>query len=147
MIDNDLQTAFGFSQSDKSPTVIVELSKSAQIHRVSAVFEAQDAQVDVLLLNELPRNTADLQFAKPDATVVTLPDERGMVTANFSVSSARYVVLRWKRKKWDDPLTVAEISAFSNDPADWTSDADVHLADNANSLTVTAPPDVGIISH
>src|ERR1700693_4248846 len=82
MIDNDLQTVFRFSESDKSPTVIVELAKSTQLHRVSAVFRAEDARLDVFLLNELPKNIADLQFAKPDASAVSLPDERGTVTAN-----------------------------------------------------------------
>src|SRR4029077_1858554 len=75
MIDNDLQTVFRFSESDKSPTVIVELAKSTQLHRVSAVFRAEDARLDVFLLNELPKDIADLQFAKPDASAVSLPDE------------------------------------------------------------------------
>lgn len=147
MIDNDLQTSFPFSESDQSPTVIVELAKTAQIHRVSTVFKAEDAQLDVMLLNELPKNLDDLQFAKPDISRVGLPDERGMITADFSVSSARFVVLRWKRNKRDDPFSVAEISAFSNDPADWISDAEVHLADNAKNLTVSEPPPVGVVSH
>lgn len=147
MIDNDLQTTFQFSESDTSPTVIVELSKSAHLHRVSTVFKSEDAQLDVMLLNELPKNLDDLQFAKPDISRVGLPDEHGVIAADFSVSSARFVVFRWKRNKRDEPFSVAEISAFSNDPADWISDADARLADNANSLTVTAPPNVGIVSH
>lgn len=145
MIDNDLQTTFGFSESDKSPTVIVELSKSAQIHRVSTVFKAEDAQVDVFLLNELPKDIADLQFTKPVATVVSLPDERGQVTVNFGVSSARYVVLRWKRKRWDNPFSVAEISAFSNDPVDWTDD-NARLASNSANTFNLAPPVVPVVS-
>jgi hypothetical protein len=140
MIDNDLQTVFRFSESDKSPTVIVELAKSTQLHRVSAVFRAEDARLDVFLLNELPKDIADLQFAKPDASVVSLPDERGTLTANFSVSSARYVALRWNRKRTQDPLTVAEISAFSNDPTDLISDQDTRLADNAKTFADPEPP-------
>ena len=147
MIDNDLQTTFQFSESDTSPTVVVELSKSAHLHRVSTAFKAEDAQLDVMLLNELPNNLDDLKFVKPDISRVALPDERGVMAADFSVTGARFVVFRWKRNKRDEPFSVAEISAFSNDPADWTSDADVHLVDNAKSLTITAPPNVGIISH
>ena len=147
MIDNDLQTSFPFAESDRSPTVIIELSKSAQLHRVSTVFKAEDAQLDVMLLNELPKNLDDLQFGKPDISRVGLPDERGMITADFSVSRARFVVFRWKRNKRDDPFSVAEISAFSNDPAEWVSDADVQLADNAKNLTIPEPPAVGVVSH
>ena len=133
MIDDDLQTTFQFSESDETPTVIVELAKSARLHRVSTVFKAEEAKLDVFLLNELPKNMADLQFAKPDASVVSLPDERGMVAVNLSVSSARFVALRWKRNKSQEPFTVAEISALSNDPADWISGEDVHLASNIAS--------------
>lgn len=140
MIDNDLQTLFQFPEADQSPTVIVELAKSTELHRVSAVFKAEDADLGVYLLNELPKDPADLRFAKPDASIVSVPDEHGMAAVNVSVSSARYVALRWKRKKSDDPFTVAEISAFSNAPTDLTSDGDPHLADNAKSFAATEPP-------
>ena len=147
MIDDDLQTLFRFSESDPSPTVIVELAKSTELHRVSTVFKAEDAELGVYLRNELPKDMSDLRFAKPDASVVTLPDERGMATVNVSVSSARYVVLRWKRKKSDDPFTVAEISAISNARTELIWDADPHLAENANSLVTQQPPTVGVVSH
>jgi hypothetical protein len=146
MIDNDLETAFQFSESDKSPMVVVELAKNAKLHRVSTVFKAEDTRLDVLLLNELPRNVGDLQFAKPDASIVDLPDERGKITVDFSVSSARYVVLRWKRSKWQEPFSVAEISAFSNDPADRIADQDPHLADNTSTFATFGPPTVGVVS-
>jgi hypothetical protein len=146
LIDNDLQTSFRFSESDKSPTVIVELAKSAQLYRVSAVFKAEDAKVEVFLFNKMPKDPGDLRFATPDASVVSLPDERGMVKVDFPVSSARYVALRWKRNTSQDPFTVAEISAFSNDPAERISDADVHLADNANSFATSLLPTIPIVS-
>ncbi len=147
MIDNDLQTAFRFSESDESPTVIVELAKSTDLHRVSTVFKAEDTELSVYLLNELPRDPSDLRFAKPNASVVGLPDERGMATVNVSVSSARYVALRWKRKNSQDPFAVAEISAFSNDPTDLISDQNAHLADNAKSFSALEPPIVPVVSQ
>jgi hypothetical protein len=147
LIDNDLQTVFRFSESDPAPTVIVELAQSAKLHRVNTVFKAEDAKVEVFLLNELPKNGDDLRFATPSATVVSLPDERGTVTVDFSVSSVRYVALRWKRNKRDDPFTVAEISAFSNDPADLTYEQDPHLADNASQYFIPEPPPVLVISE
>jgi hypothetical protein len=147
MIDNDLQTAFRFSESDKSPTVIVELAKSTGLHRVSTVFKAEDTELSVYLLNELPKDPSDLRFAKPNASVVGLPDERGMATVNVSVSSARYVALRWKRKNSQDPFAVAEISAFSNDPADLNFGDNVGLADNAKSFSALEPPIVPVVSQ
>jgi hypothetical protein len=145
MIDDDLQTQFQFSESDETPMVVLELSQSAQLHRVSTVFKAEDTRVDVILLNKLPKDVADLRFAKADASVVSLPDERGKVSVNFSVSSARYVAFRWKRNRRDEPFTVAEVSAFSNDPTDFISDQQLHLADNG-TFTVSGPPTIGVIS-
>ena len=146
MIDNDLQTSFQFSESDQSPTVIVELAKSTELHRVSAVFKAEDAELSIYLLNELPKDPSDLGFAKPNVSVVGLPDEHGMATVNVSASSARYVVLRWKRKRSDDPFTVAEISAFSNAPADLVFGEDPHLADNTNAFAAPEPPLIPVVS-
>jgi hypothetical protein len=146
MIDNDLQTVFRFSESDKTPTVIVELAQSARLHRVSTAFKAEDAQLDVYLLNELPKDPGDLRVAKPDASVNDRPDDNGMVNVNFSVSSARYVVLRWKRNRWQEPFEVAEISAFSNDPADFIFDQAPQLADNMSAAVLPAPPPVPVVS-
>ena len=146
MIDNDLQTVFRFSESDKSPTVIVELAKSAQLHRVSAVFKAEDAQLEVFLLNDLPKDPSDLRSATHAGPMIEIPDQRGMATVNFSVSSARYIALRWKRNKREDPFTVAEISAFSNDPTDLISDQDARLADNAKAFAVLEPPPIPVVS-
>jgi hypothetical protein len=146
LIDNDLQTFFRFSESDPAPTVIVELAQSAKLHRVGTVFKAEDAKVEVFLLNEMPKDRDDLRFATPNATVVSLPDERGTVTVDFSVSSARYVALRWKRNRREDPFTVAEISAFSNDSTGLIYDEDPHLADNTSGFTSSEPPPVGVVS-
>lgn len=146
MIDDDLQTVFQFSESDKSPTVIVELAKSAQLYRVGTVFKAEDAQLEVFLLNEFPKDPNDLRFATPAGSAIEIPDERGMVTVNFSVSSARYIALRWKRNNRQNPFTVAEISAFSSEPTDLISDADARLADNAKSFAAPEPPPVPFVS-
>jgi hypothetical protein len=146
MIDNDLQTAFSFSESDKSPTVIVELAKSTELHRVSTVFKAEHAELNVYLLNEFPKDPLDLRFAKPDATAVSPPDEHGMASVDVSVSSARYVALRWTRKGSKEPFTVAEISAFSHAQADFISNADPHLADNAHIVTAFQIPAIPVVS-
>ena len=147
MIDSDLQTAFRFSKSDKSPTVIVELARNANLHRVTTAFKAQEGvTLDVFLLNDLPKDANDLRFAKPVASIVDLPDNHGVMTADFAVSSARYVALRWTRKKWQEPFEVAEISALSNGPTDLTSNQEVRLADNINSFVAPAPPPIPVVS-
>jgi hypothetical protein len=69
-----------------------------------------------------------------------------MVTVDFSVSSARYVALRWSRNKWLEPFEVAEISAFSNDPTDLISDQDARLADNAKTFANPEPPPIPFVS-
>ena len=141
MIDNDLQTSFAFSRSDETPMAIVALAQSARLHRVTAVFKAEDSRVEILLLNELPKDAADLRSAAADASIVARPDERGVMVVDFSVSSARYVALRWKGTKSQEPLTVAEIGAFSNDPVEPGFDQDVRLATND-----TQPPLVPLLS-
>jgi hypothetical protein len=146
MIDNDLQTVFPFSESDRSPTVIVELAWNARLHRVSTVFKAEDAKLDIFLLDELPKDAADLRFATPHASVVELPDEHGTVSVDFSVGSARYVALRWTLTKWHEPFTVTQISAFSNEPPNVASDQDVRLAESANTFATTQLPSIPVVS-
>jgi hypothetical protein len=146
MIDDDLHTVFRFSESDRSPTVIVELAHSTRVHRVNASFKTEGARLDVYLLNEMPKNPADLQFAKPEASVVELPDEHGFVKVDFPAGSARYVALRWTRNRWREPFEVAEISALSNDPADLVFEQEVRLADNSGIFTTSPPPQVPVVS-
>jgi hypothetical protein len=144
MIDGDPQTVFPFSASDPSPTVMVELAQSEPLHRVTAVFRAENTRVDVYLLNELPKDANDLRLLTPTATIVDPPQDRGSATLTFSASNARYVALRWTRMRSGDPLTVAEISAFSYDPTNPISDQEVHLA--GPNFAVTGPPQVPVVS-
>jgi hypothetical protein len=147
MIDNDLGTAFRFSARDTSPTVIVELAQSPRLHRITAAFKAEDARVDVYLLNALPKNPDDLRFLTPLATIVDAPDNRGTASVDFTASGARYVALRWNRNKSQEPFEVAEISAFSNDPTDLMFGQDPHLAANTGpSFATTEPPTVPVVS-
>jgi len=147
MIDNDLTTTFRFSESDVSPTVIVELAQSVQLHRVRTVFKGENARLDIFLLNELPKNENDLRLAKPFASSVDLPKNQGMVTVDFSAGSARYVALRWTGNKSREPFQIAEISAFSNEPADWI-DSDPYLAANSGpNFFPSGPPPIPVISQ
>ena len=147
MIDNDLTTTFRFSESDKSPTVIVELAQSVELHRIRTVFKGDNARLDVFLLNELPKNENNLQLAKPFASTVNLPENQGTVTVDFSPGSARYVALRWTGNKSREPFQIAEISAFSNEPADWIA-SDPHLAANSGpNFFASGPPPIPVISQ
>jgi hypothetical protein len=143
MIDNDLGTVFRFSASDTSPTVIVELAQTVQIDRVSAAFSAEDARVNVYLLNEIPKDPGDLRFAAATATIVDPPQDHGIATVNFAANNARYVALRWIRNKSNGPFEVAEISAFSHAP----TDLEIQLASNSGpNFAATEPPLVPIVS-
>ena len=147
MIDNDLTTTFRFSDSDESPTVIVELAQSIELHRVRTVVKGANTRLNVFLLNELPKNENDLQFAKPFASTVDLPENQGTVTVDFSAGNARYVALRWTGNKSREPFQIAEISAFSNEPTDWI-DSDPHLAANSGpNFFASGPPPIPVISQ
>ncbi|MEP7015898.1 MAG: hypothetical protein ABI925_10695, partial [Verrucomicrobiota bacterium] len=69
MIDNDERTAFHFSKADLHPTVIVELAQGEDLTRVKALFDAEAAQVDVYLSNQLPKDAGDFGFLRPVASV------------------------------------------------------------------------------
>jgi hypothetical protein len=129
-IDNDRRTTFRFSNEDLHPTMIVELAGDQPVYRVSVVPGSQGGQVDVYLLNELPRNFGDLATVKPTATIVDLVVARE-TAVEFAPQLARYVALRWAQNK---PLVsapeVAEVSVFTKgDPP--------HIAD---ALAATDPP-------
>jgi hypothetical protein len=145
MIDNDPQTVFRFAASDSLPTVIIELAHSERLHRLSAVFQSENARLDFFLLNELPKNGRDLESVKPFASFVDRIENRGKASVDFAPNNARYVALRWTRYKSRDPFEVAEVSAFSNDPTDMDFSNSVHLAsDNGTNSggTVTDPPPI-----
>jgi hypothetical protein len=113
MIDNDLRTAFRFPGGDLHPTVIVELAQTEQIHRVSTVYEAEGARLDVYLLNELPKHPGDLRALKPIASVLD-PTNRGEAAVDFAPTGAHYVALQWTRQKsTSEKFRVTEISVLS----------------------------------
>jgi hypothetical protein len=110
--------------------MIIELADSQPLYRISVVPGSQGGQVDVYLLNKLPRNPGDLAAIKPTATIVDLVVARE-TAVEFAPQRARYVALRWTQNK---PLIsapeVAEVSAFTKgDPP--------HIAD---ALAATDPP-------
>ena len=52
-IDRDRRTAFQFSSSDPRPTLIVKLTESKPLHRVSVLVGSEAGKVDVYLLDEI----------------------------------------------------------------------------------------------
>jgi hypothetical protein len=99
-IDDDRRTVFLFSISDPRPTLIVKLTESKPVHRVSVVVGSQAGEVNVYLLDEA--SIADFGVARE-------------AMADFAPKSARYIALRWAlSKNYSHPLAVAEVSVFSN---------------------------------
>jgi len=112
-IDNDRRTVFQFSTSDPRPTVVVKLTESKPIHRVSVVPASESLKVDVYLLDELPRDLSNLDKIKPLTSIVDLVVGRE-AAVDFAPQKARYVVLRWTLSTTAvGPLKIAEISAFT----------------------------------
>jgi hypothetical protein len=135
-IDDDRRTVFQFSTSDPRPTVVVKLTESKPIHRVSVVPGSECRKVDVYLLNELPRDPSDLDRIKPLTSIVDLVVGRE-AAVDFAPQQARYVALRWTLSPAAvGPLKIAEISAFTKPDSSSPATA---LADPAISL-VMAPP-------
>jgi hypothetical protein len=143
-IDDDRRTTFRFSNEDLHPTVIVELAGNEPVYRVSVVPGSQGGQVDVYLLNKLPRNSGDLAAIKPTATIVDLVVARE-AAVEFAPTRARYVALQWTQNK---PLIsapeVSEISAFTKGNSPQMSDA--LAATDPPIYLVSGPPVIAPIS-
>ena len=116
MIDDDVATAFSFAQRDAHPTVVIALANHQTLHRVSAVYQMQQGQVEVYLMDELPAKPGDLTNARLIATVEDQAGE-GKAAINFDPHGARYVALRWTPEKATTrPFEVAEVAAFGTLP-------------------------------
>jgi hypothetical protein len=112
-IDDDRRTVFLFSSSDPHPTLIVKLTKSRPLHRVSVVVGSEAGKVDVYLLDEIRAGGSDLDKVKPVASIVDVGVAREALV-DFAPQNARYVALRWALpKNYSHPLAIAEIGAFS----------------------------------
>jgi hypothetical protein len=144
-IDDDRRTIFQFSDSDAHPTLIVKFNETRPVSRVSLVPESDVSQVNVYLLNELPRTPSDLDGLKPITAIVNLVVGRE-ATADFAPQSARYVAFRWMLASTSrGPARVAEVSAFAACDSHHSSDL-LALADLAASLQVVEPPEVPVVS-
>ena len=114
MIDDDATTTYQFSPNDAQPTVVIELSGSERLRRVSVIYDAEPGAMEVFPLNRAPEPGA-LDNLQP---VMTVKDETGAgkAVAEFNPRGARWVALRWKPagQKYRRSFTVAEIGAFSD---------------------------------
>jgi hypothetical protein len=157
LIDGNPRTAFRFSGADLHPTVIVQLARNEEVHRVGAIFDpAGTAKLDVYLLNELPKNPGDVGNTRPLTWIVS-QDNGDKAAINFEPMNVRYVAFRWTREKPSrSPFLVAEVSAFGVVPADQLPpalvDADVHLPEQSQGnvsdrLQIPAdPPTLVVVS-
>jgi len=113
-IDDDHRTTFRFSGDDPRPTLIVQLAENRPIHRVSTVVGSKSEEIDVYLLNELPRKPSDLDDLKPTASIIN-PGIAREASVDFAPQNARYVALRWTLSgTTPEALNVAEVSAFTH---------------------------------
>jgi hypothetical protein len=120
-IDDDRRTVFEFSTADSRPTLIVRVSGTKPIHRVSVVPGSETQKVDVYLLDESLRDPSELDKIKPLTSIVDLAVGRE-ASAEFAPQPARYVALRWTLATLaPGPFRLAEISVFTRaevlDPA------------------------------
>jgi hypothetical protein len=122
-IDDDRRTVFQFASSDPRPTVIIKLTDSKPIHRVSVVPGSASNKVDVYLLDELPRNLAELDKSTPFTSMIDLVVGKE-AAVDFPPQPARYVALRWTPALTvTGPFQVAEISAFTKGDPPHVADA------------------------
>lgn len=116
MIDDDVSTSFSFSPKDAHPTVVIALADRQSLHRVSALYQMKEGQLEVYLLDELGNIPGDLSGAKLIASV-TNPGRDGNAAIDFDARGARYVALRWTPKKAQtEPVEVSEIAVFGSVP-------------------------------
>jgi hypothetical protein len=145
VIDDDRRTVFQFSESESHPTLIVKLNETQQVRRVSLVPGSEALQVNIYLLDQLPRKGSDLGSLKPVTSIVNLVVGRE-AAADFAPQNAHYVVLRWiLAAPFAGSVKVAEVSAFAQTDSHRPTDL-LAAADPANSFQVIGPPDVAVVS-
>jgi hypothetical protein len=153
MIDGNQRTAFRFSGADLHPTVVVQLGRDEELHRVSAIFDPSGtAKLNVYLLNEPPKKPGDFGSGKPLTFVVKANDSK-RAAIDFAPTQVRYIVFRWTRTKasrW--PFEVAEVEAFglvSPKQLSFALGDEIHLPDengSARNHTVTSSADLPVIA-
>jgi hypothetical protein len=144
-IDGDRRTIFRFSESDAHPTLIVKLNETKPVRRVSLVPGSETLQVNVYLLDELPRRASDLDALKPLTSIVNLIVGQE-AAADFAPQNARYVALRWILASPSvGPVKVAEVSAFAQSDSHHVGDL-LAAADPPASFHVVEPPDIAPVS-
>lgn len=122
MIDDQPATSFSFSGNDTAPTAIIDLGKTTNLRRLSAIYTARSGSVDFYVLQSLPGTASDgtlrindiaLDDLKPVGSAVI--DAKGRVAVDFPSTSGRYVMVKWNLSSGrDKPFSVSEIAAFGN---------------------------------
>jgi hypothetical protein len=137
MIDDDASTSFSFAAEDPHPTVIIALAHRQNLHRVSAIYEMKQGQVEVYLLDHLGSTPGDLSSAELIATSDRRAD--GKAAAEFDPRGARYVALRWIAKQPQrEPVNVAELGVFGTQAL-----SVLDLEEVPNAFAETAKPGEG----
>jgi hypothetical protein len=117
-IDGDRRTIFQFSDSDPRPTLIIKLTDTMPVHRVSVVVGSETRKVEVYLLGEIPRDLSDLDKLHPVGSIVD-PGIAREASLDFAPQNAQFVALRWAlATNHAHPLAVAEVSVFGTEAAD-----------------------------
>lgn len=146
-IDDDRRTMFRFSGSDAHPTLIVKLNETQPVYRVSLVPGSEAAQVNVYLLDELPRKATDLDALKPLTSIVNLVVGKESA-AEFAPRNARYVALQWiVAGPSAGPVKVAEVSAYAQSNSRHVADFLAIANPTAASFHAVEPPDVAVVSE
>lgn len=117
IIDGSTKTTFHFDPDDRRPFVIVELGEESRLNRVTAVYKSMRGRLDVYLLEDLGKNTTDLNYRRPVASYVDENGE-GNVAVDFDPEGARYVALRWTPLDGGTlaNFELAEVGAFGDVP-------------------------------
>lgn len=119
MIDNNKETEFDFAANDRRPTVIVELARTEEIHRVTSLYKCPcGGRLDVYLLNDISKSATDINYQQPVASV-TDQNNDGEAALDFDPEGARYVALRFTPADTEsacNDFQVAEINAYGNTP-------------------------------
>ncbi|MBV9618623.1 MAG: hypothetical protein JO201_05375 [Verrucomicrobia bacterium] len=146
-IDDDRRTIFRFSASDTHPTLIVKLNETQPVYRVSLVPGSEMGQVNVYLLDDLPRKATDLDAIKPLTSIVNLVVGKESA-AEFAPQNARYVALRWiLAGPSAGPVKVAEVSAYAQSDSRRATDFLAIANPTAASFQAVEPPDVAVVSE
>lgn len=128
LIDGNSSTTYRFANTDKDPTVVIDLGQEVPLSRISALYDKTNTNLQLFTTNQLPQNNdwigrsnlgkSDISSLTP-ITSLSDPNGEGRLASNLS-STGRYLIYKFSNPSSTN-FGVQELAAFSRHTSAHTS--------------------------